>query len=128
MCRALCARCFPKNFTGDSGRIRTHDLLLTSAAVLTSRPPSLPDDDWPARILYSSGFRDMCGLMKFLPYTDVYIALHTRCFLSVCEKNSQAARAGFEPKTSCLQVPNLCQLSWEIIKYFNLRNCFDNKI
>ena len=27
-------------------------LLLTSADVLTSRPPSLPDDDRPARILY----------------------------------------------------------------------------
>ena len=29
-----------KNFTGDSGRIRTHDLLLTSADVLTSWLPS----------------------------------------------------------------------------------------
>ena len=27
--------------------------------VLTSRPPSLPDDDLPARIPYSSGFRDI---------------------------------------------------------------------
>ena len=39
-----------KNFTGDSGVIWTHDLLLTSADVLTSRPPSLPDNDRPARI------------------------------------------------------------------------------
>ena len=40
---ALYIGCFPsvcgKNFTGDSGRIQTHDLLLTSADVLTSRPP-----------------------------------------------------------------------------------------
>ena len=47
-------------------KIRTHDLLLTSADVLTSRPPSLPDDDRPARILYSSGFRNIHMLMKFL--------------------------------------------------------------
>ena len=52
-----------KNFTDDSGRIRTHDLLLTSADVLTSRPPSLPDDDWPARILRSTGFRNIYRLM-----------------------------------------------------------------
>ena len=37
-----------------------------------------------------------------LPYTDVCIALHTLCFPSVCEKTSQATRAGFEPTTSCL--------------------------
>ena len=70
VCIALYTQCFPsvcgKNFTGDSGGIRTHDLLLTNADVLTSRPPNLPDDDWPARILYSSGFRDIYGLMKFL--------------------------------------------------------------
>ena len=70
VCIALYTRCFPsvcgKDFTGDSGGIRTHDLLLTSADVLTSRPPSLPDDDRPARILYSSGFRDIYRLMKFL--------------------------------------------------------------
>ena len=71
VCIALHTQCFPsvcekKNFTGDSGAIWTHDLLLTSADVLTSRPPSLPDDDWPASILYSSGFRDMYRLMKFL--------------------------------------------------------------
>ena len=47
-----------KNFRGDSGGIQTHDLLLTRADVLTSRPPSLPDDDRPARIQYSSGLRD----------------------------------------------------------------------
>ena len=47
---ALYVQCFlsvcEKN-SGDSGGIRTHDLLLTSADILTSRPPSLPDDDWP---------------------------------------------------------------------------------
>ena len=32
-------------------RIHTHDIMLTSADILTFRPPSLPDDDWPARIL-----------------------------------------------------------------------------
>ena len=64
VCIALHTQCFPsvceKNFTGDSGGIQTHDLLLTRADVLTSRPPSLPDDDWSARIVYSR------GLMKFL--------------------------------------------------------------
>ena len=54
VCIALYVQCFPsiceKTSQGDSGGIRTHDLLLTSADVLTSRPPSLPDDDWPARI------------------------------------------------------------------------------
>ena len=47
-CIALYTQCFPsvceKNFTGDSGGIRTHNLLL-SADILTSQPPSLPDDD-----------------------------------------------------------------------------------
>ena len=47
MCTALHTQCFPSvcgiNFTGDWGGIRTHDLRLTSADVLTSRPPSLPD-------------------------------------------------------------------------------------
>ena len=58
VCIALHTQCFPsvceKTFTGDSGGIQTHDLLLTSADVLTSRPPSLPDDDWPARIAAGS--------------------------------------------------------------------------
>ena len=44
VCIALYTQCIPgvceKNFTGDSGRIQTHDLLLISANVLTSRPPS----------------------------------------------------------------------------------------
>ena len=53
-----------KNITGDLGGIRTHDLLLTRADVLTSRPPSLPDDD--ARILCSCGFRVIYMLMKLL--------------------------------------------------------------
>ena len=47
VCIALYTQCFPsvcgKNFTGDSGGNRTHDLLLTSADILTSRPPSLLD-------------------------------------------------------------------------------------
>ena len=34
---SVLSECLKKNFTGD---IRTHDLLLTSADVLTSRPPS----------------------------------------------------------------------------------------
>ena len=46
--------------------IQTHDLPLTTADVLTSRPPSLPNDDWPARSLYSCGFHDIYRLMKFL--------------------------------------------------------------
>ena len=70
VCIALYTQCFPsvcgENFTGDSGGIGTHDLLLTSADVLTSRPPSLPDDDWLASIPYSSGFHDIYRLMKFL--------------------------------------------------------------
>ena len=41
----------------------------------------------------------MYKMYSILPYTDVCIALHTRCFPSVCEKNSQATRAGFEPTT-----------------------------
>ena len=36
-----------------------------------------------------------------LPYIGVWTALHTQCFPSVCEKNSQATRAGVEPTTSC---------------------------
>ena len=39
-----------------------------------------------------------------LPYTNVCIALHTQCLLSVLEKTSQSTRAGFEPTTSCLLV------------------------
>ena len=101
VCTALYVQCFPsvceKNFTGDSGGIRTHNLLLTSADVLTSRPPSLPDDYRPARILCSSRFHDIYRLMQFLhrviatdlilAYTDVCTALCTQCFPSVCEKN-----------------------------------------
>ena len=36
---SVLSECLWKNFTGDSGGIRTHDLLLTTADVLTSRPP-----------------------------------------------------------------------------------------
>ena len=61
---ALYTQCFPsvcgKNFTGDSGGIRTHDLLLTSADVLTSQPPSLPDDPLLYRIL--AGLSSSCKL------------------------------------------------------------------
>ena len=39
---------------------------------------------------------------NFVLYTDVCIALYVQCFSSVCEKTSQATRAGFEPTTSCL--------------------------
>ena len=50
VCIALYTQCFPsvcgKNFTGDSGGIRTHDLLLTSADVLASRPPSTEYTAW----------------------------------------------------------------------------------
>ena len=80
MCIALHTQCFPsvcgKNLTGDSGGIRTHDLLLNSADVLTSRPPSLPDDDRPARILYSSGFRDdkLMYLFIFLESLNVIMS------------------------------------------------------
>ena len=63
---SVLSECLWKHITGDSGGIWTHDLLFTSADILTSLPPSLPDDDWPARIPYSSGFRDIYRLMKFL--------------------------------------------------------------
>ena len=55
VCIAVHTQCFPsvceKNFTDDLGEIRTHDLPLTNADVLTSGPLNLPDDDWPARII-----------------------------------------------------------------------------
>ena len=57
--------CFKRN-VNSSGGIGNRDLLLTWADVFTSRPPSLPDDDRPARILCSSGFRVIYRLMKFL--------------------------------------------------------------
>ena len=41
----LCQWLRNKNYTVDSGGIRTHDLLPASTDVLTSRPPSLPDND-----------------------------------------------------------------------------------
>ena len=70
----------------DSGGIRTHDLLLTSEDVLASRPPSLPDDDRPARILCRSGFRDIYRLMKFLRQVTnnwLNFALHRRVYSTV---------------------------------------------
>ena len=81
---ALYTQCFPsvcgKNFTGDSGGIRTHDLLPTSADVLTSRPPSLPDDDRPVRILCGSGFCDIYRSSRLWSYfsTDTWKALSTQ--------------------------------------------------
>ena len=55
-----------KYFTGDSGGIRTHDLLLTNADVLTSRPPSRISPESP---------------VKYFPQTlgkhRVYSAIHT---------------------------------------------------
>ena len=52
--------------------------------VLTSRPPSLPGDSWPARILYSSGNHDMKRLMNFCFQCNIYrknqMAIdHNRC-------------------------------------------------
>ena len=41
-----------KNLTGDSGGIRTHDLLLTNADVLTCQPPSLPNDQLESYIFF----------------------------------------------------------------------------
>ena len=38
---SVLSECLWKKFTGDSGGIRTHDLRLTSADVLTSRPPAI---------------------------------------------------------------------------------------
>ena len=88
MCIALYTRCFPsvcgKKFTGDSGAIRTHDLLLTSADVLTARPPSLPVDDRPARILCSSRF---CDLMK----TDFAKGFAKGCLNTIFPKENQAS-------------------------------------
>ena len=70
VCTALYTRCFPTVCETTSQATRAGfeptTSLLTSADVLTSRPPSLPDDDRLARILYSSGFHDIYRLMKFL--------------------------------------------------------------
>ena len=79
VCSVL-SECLWKNFTGDSGGIRTHNLLLTSADVLTSRPPSLPDDNLLARIPYSSGFRDY----RFPPESPVKFFTDTRKALNMC--------------------------------------------
>ena len=45
----------PKTF---SGRIRTHDLLLTSADILTNSTTEFAGGEWPIRILYSSGYHN----------------------------------------------------------------------
>ena len=76
----LC-ECLWKKPTGDSGGIWTHDLLLTRADVLTSQPPSLPDDNWPARIIYSSGsqrkhFIKLLALMLFLGSQIIMSEVH----------------------------------------------------
>ena len=55
-----------KNFTGDS----TSCLLVQTS---TSWPPSLPDDDWLARILYSSGFRNIHYSNKLKEHFDIMI-------------------------------------------------------
>ena len=110
VCSVL-SECLWKNVTGDSGGIRTHDILLTSADVLTSRPPSLPDDDWPARIPCSSGSAIIGWLVlvasgdkQLILFCPVHRPVYVQCFPSVCEKTSQATRAGFETTTSCLLV------------------------
>ena len=95
---ALHTRCFPsvcgKNFTGDSDGIRTHDLLLYIADVLTSRPLSLPDDDRPARILYSSGFRDIYRLIVCHPTQEFHqpISQQTRSCHHSFTQNSFAVK------------------------------------
>ena len=87
-----------KNFAGNSDGIRTHDLLLTSADVLTSRPPSLRDDDRSARILYSSGFHDINDrLMKLLRWVinnwfNFALHVHRR----VCEKTFTGNSGGIQ--------------------------------
>ena len=122
VCIALYTRCFAsvcgKSFTGDSNEIRTHNLLLTSADVFTCRAPCLPDDDWPARILYSSGFCDIYRLMKFLRRVTnnwVNFALHQCVYstvysvLSECLGKKLYKRLG--PPTSCLLVQtSLCNI------------------
>ena len=109
VCIALSTQCFPSICGKTSlGRDQTNDLLLTSADVFTSQPPSLPDEDRPARILYSSGFCDIYRLMKFLHRVInnwFNFALHRRMYstvysvLSGClrKKTSHVIRAGFEP-------------------------------
>ena len=87
-----------KNFTGDSGGIRTHDLLHTSADVLTSRPLSLLDDDRPARILCSSGFCDIYRLKKLLfeksvIFSHKFLPLSNPWFTQIHEM----ARIGYRP-------------------------------
>ena len=82
------SECLWKNFTGDSGGIRTHNLLLTRGDVWTSQPPSLPDDDWPARIPYIVagsaifiGWWNSCVGWQTIDLIlfDVCIALYTQC-------------------------------------------------
>ena len=45
---------------------------------------------------FRKGYNKYLKLIKFLPYTDVCIALHTQCFPSVCEKTWHVTQAGFE--------------------------------
>ena len=66
-------------------------------------PPSLPNDDWPARIQYSSEFHDICKLMKFLRRVInnwFHFALHQRVYstaysvVSECLWNSFTGDSG----------------------------------
>ena len=76
-CIALYTQCFPsvcrKNFTDDSGGIRTHDLLLTSADV------PLDHRACPMTIgRLESWFRDIHRLMKFLFKKTYYLLKKSR--------------------------------------------------
>ena len=85
MCLALHIQVSVKKLHRWLGGIRTHNLLLTSADVLISRQPSLPDDNWPARILSSSGFRDVyrfthtCKAPSMQCYTHVSVGQNLSC-------------------------------------------------
>ena len=119
MCIALYTQCPPsvcgKNVTGDSGGIRTHELLLTGADVPTSWPPSLPDDGRPARILYISGFRDIYRLMKFLrPVINNWFnftnAVPSLQCISWFKESKHTHRSSFANITNV--VPSLQCISW----------------
>ena len=72
---SVLSECLWKKLHRRLGRDSNPDLLLTSADVLTSRPPSLPNDDWPARIPYSSGFRYIYRLAIFIFRVWLFIFL-----------------------------------------------------
>ena len=85
-----------KHFTGASGRIRTHDLLLTSADVLTSQPPSLPGDDRPAGILYIAA-----GFAMFIGWCSMFTFCSTQC------KRNRKPYRGYKVGVSCTLLNNL---------------------